>query len=210
MRPISIGQYRDGKADRYETLDILTAAFRDDPAVRSLYPTDLEYARYFPGFVLAFGGRAFEAGTIDLDAERNAAAVWFAPGVTPDEAAVMNHLELSVPKKRLAPFTAGLTRLGELRPIEPHWYLPWMGVLPEAQGMGVGSALLDAGLARADADGHPVYLEATSRRSAALYARHGFDLRSTVSLPDFPEILGMWRRPESQAAAASTRTRLIA
>ena len=62
-----------------------------------------------------------------------------------------------------------------LHPTEPHWYLPWMGVVPEAQGMGIGGALLHEGLARADADRLPVYLEATTRRSAAFYARHGFE-----------------------------------
>ena len=179
--------------DRYETLEILIAAFRDDPAVRSLYPTDIEYVRFFPGFMMAFGGRAFDAGTVDLDADGHAAALWFPPGIEPDGDAIMNHLDVSIPKKRLAPLAIGMEMQASLHPSEPHWYLPWMGVVPEAQGMGIGGSLLREGLARADADRLPVYLEATTRRSAAFYARHGFETKATVDLPGYPEIVTMWR-----------------
>jgi ribosomal protein S18 acetylase RimI-like enzyme len=179
--------------DRYETVEILIAALRDDPAVRSLYPTDIEYVRFFPGFLMALGGRAFEAGTVDCDDEGHAAALWFPPGIEPDSDAIMNHLDVSIPKKRLAPLAIGMEKQTSLHPSEPHWYLPWMGVVPEAQGMGIGGALLREGLARADADRLPVYLEATTRRSAAFYMRHGFEIMATVDLPGYPEIIAMWR-----------------
>lgn len=179
--------------DRDEAVEILVAAFRDDPAVRSLYPTDIEYVRFFPGFALAFGGRAFDAGTVDLDADGHAAALWFPPGIEPDGDAIMNYLAASVPKKRLGPLAAGMEMQAGLHPSEPHWYLPWMGVMPEAQGMGIGGALLREGLARADADRLPVYLEATTRRSADFYSRHGFATKATISLPGYPEIVCMWR-----------------
>jgi ribosomal protein S18 acetylase RimI-like enzyme len=179
--------------DRDEAVEILIAAFRDDPAIRSLYPTDIEYVRFFPGFAMAFGGRAFTAGTVDLDADGHAVALWFPPGIAPDRDAVMNHLARSTPKSRLNLLAAALEMRAGLHPSEPHWYLPWMGVMPEAQGMGIGSALLREGLARADADRLPVYLEATTRRSAAFYARHGFETKTTIRPPDHPEVISMWR-----------------
>jgi ribosomal protein S18 acetylase RimI-like enzyme len=193
--PASLAVVRTEPSDagRHEVVATLLAAFRDDPAVRSLYPTDLDYVRYFPGFLLAFGGRAFEEGTVDEDADGHAAALWFPPGIEPDGEAVMNHLGASIAAKRLDPFAAGMEVQASLHPSEPHWYLPWMGVVPEAQGMGIGSALLREGLARADADRLPVYLEATSRRSAAFYARHGFEAKATVSVPNYPAIFTMWR-----------------
>lgn len=179
--------------DRDEAVEILIAAFRDDPAVRRLYPTDMEYVRYFPGFALAFGGRAFDAGTVDLDAEGHAAALWFPPGIEPDRDAIMHHLAASLPKQRLNLLAPGFEMQAALHPSEPHWYLPWMGVVPEAQGMGIGGALLREGLARADADRLPVYVEARPNRSAAFYARHGFETRTTVDRPGYPEIVCMWR-----------------
>jgi ribosomal protein S18 acetylase RimI-like enzyme len=181
------------EVDRHEVIATLVAAFRDDPAVRSLYPTDLEYVRFFPGLLMAFGGRAFKAGTVDQDAERLGAALWFPPGVEPDRDAITNHLNVSISRKRLAPLAIGLETQVALHPEQPHWYLPWIGVVPEAQGMGIGGALLRQGLARADADRMPVYAEATTRRAAAFYARHGFEEKATIDLPGYPEIVTMWR-----------------
>jgi ribosomal protein S18 acetylase RimI-like enzyme len=181
------------EVDRHEVIATLVAAFRDDPAVRSLYPTDLEYVRFFPGLLMAFGGRAFKEGTVDQDVQGVAAALWFPPEVEPDGDAILNHLNVSIPKKRLAPLAIGMEMQGALHPEEPHWYLPWMGVVPEAQGMGIGAALLRDGLARADAERMPVYTEVTNRRAAVFYARHGFETKSTIDLPGYPEIVTMWR-----------------
>ncbi len=41
---------------------------------------------------------------------------------------------------------------------EPHWVLENMMVAKESQGLGVGSALLQWGLEKADAEGLPVFL----------------------------------------------------
>jgi GNAT superfamily N-acetyltransferase len=179
--------------DRLETVEILLAAFRDDPAARSLYPTDLDYVRFYPGFVVAFGGCAFGAGCVDADPGGHGAALWLPPGVEPDADAVMDHMTASIPPGRLSRLAAGFARQAGLRPAEPHWYLPWIGVVPEAQGMGIGSALLRDGLARADAERMPVYLEATTRRSASFFARHGFEAKTPIDLPAYPEIVPMWR-----------------
>jgi uncharacterized protein YjiS (DUF1127 family) len=105
----------------------------------------------------------------------------------------MAHLEATLAAERLAALAPGMEAQERLHPSTPHWYLPWIGVRPEARGRGVGSALLARGLARADAEGAPVYLEATSRRNAALYLRHGFEVRTILTMPGYPEIIAMWR-----------------
>ena len=69
-------------------------------------------------------------------------------------------------------------------------------VRPEAQGLGLGGTLLAGGLAWADAEGIPAYLEATNRRNAAFYARYGFEVVGVVKAPEYPEIIGMWRMPK--------------
>ena len=140
----------------------------------------------FPASCSLSGDFAFDFGDVDQDAEGLAAALWFPPGIQPDSDPILNHLKLSVPAKRLDPIAIGIELQGSLHPSEPHWYLPWMGVVPEAQGMGIGAALLRKGLARADADRLPVYLEATSRRSAAFYARHGFEMKALVEIAELP------------------------
>ena len=66
--------------------------------------------------------------------------------------------------------------MDEQHPHDPHEYLWFVGVVPAAQGRGLGSALMAPVLERADRAGHPAYLEATSARNKALYERHGFRL----------------------------------
>jgi ribosomal protein S18 acetylase RimI-like enzyme len=174
-----------------DALDILVAAFEDDHAVRCLYPDPDAYRAHFPGFALALGGRAFDGGLVDVD--DGGAALWLAPGQEVDGAALGAYLEATVPAERREALAAGMELQGSFHPEEPHWYLPWIGVRPEAQGRGLGAALLRRGLARADRDGLPAYLEATNRRNAALYARHGFEALGTVNAPGYPEIIPMWR-----------------
>jgi ribosomal protein S18 acetylase RimI-like enzyme len=184
---------------RAETIAILVAAFEGDAAARSLYPGDADYGRHFPEFMMAFGGRAFDSGVVDCDPAGLGAALWFPPGLEPDGKTILAALEASIPPERLRVLAAGFEIQASLHLHEPHWYLPWIGVRPEAQGAGLGSALLRRGLARADADGLPAYLEATNRRNAALYARHGFEVAGVVEAPDYPEIIAMWRPARSAA-----------
>ena len=49
-----------------------------------------------------------------------------------------------------------------------------IGVHPDTQGQGLGSTLMRPTLDRCDREGLPAYIEASNERSAALYARLGF------------------------------------
>jgi GNAT superfamily N-acetyltransferase len=78
---------------------------------------------------------------------------------------------------------------------EPHLYVPYVGVAPEAQGAGLGTSLLGTTVERADARGLPTYLEATSERNAALYARLGFEHLGAFTVLDSPPLWPMRRPP---------------
>jgi ribosomal protein S18 acetylase RimI-like enzyme len=81
-----------------------------------------------------------------------------------------------------------------LHPKDPHWYLWVLMADPKFQGRGVGSALIDDGLARIDAEGVGAYLETNNERNIAFYQRFGFALRSTVQpVSDGPPLFAMWR-----------------
>ena len=69
------------------------------------------------------------------------------------------HLAALVGVRRVPDVVRYLGEVAHSRPEEPHWYLSMLGTDPVARGTGVGSRLLRTGLARADADGVPVYLE---------------------------------------------------
>lgn len=186
MTPQIVAADPTGRAGALETL---VEAFEGDPACRSFWPELAAFRRHFPRFVELFGGPA----QADRTADSAGAAFWLAPGVEPDPEPLMAHLEATLPADRKAALLAGLEIQASLHPHEPHWYLPFIGVRAEAQGRGIGAALLAHGLARADRNGLPVYLEATSRRSVPLYRRFGFGTIGVVESPGYPEIFAMWR-----------------
>lgn len=79
--------------------------------------------------------------------------------------------------------------------VEPHFYLRIVGVRTALQGKGVGSALMQPTLQRADSAGLPAYIEASTERSAALYERLGFVHIDVLELPDGGPPLWRMRRP---------------
>jgi ribosomal protein S18 acetylase RimI-like enzyme len=78
----------------------------------------------------------------------------------------------------------------------PHWYLSGIGVEPERQGRGIGSALMRAGLARADAAGEHAVLITHSPDNLPFYERHGFTVVVEEDIPGGgPPAWAMARKP---------------
>jgi GNAT superfamily N-acetyltransferase len=76
------------------------------------------------------------------------------------------------------------------------WYLGVLGVSPHRQGRGIGSGLLQKGLAECDRSHLGAYLETVSESTVSLYQRHGFKLRSELKISAGPKIWTMWREPQ--------------
>ncbi len=173
-------------ADVPAAIQVLAAAFADDPLARWLLPGD----RYATHACAVFGSAAeasAEHGELAVAADGSAAAVWL-----PRSAGAPARAEEPPPFERLGTFlelTAARRRAGAA-----HLYLVFLGVVPGMQGRGLGGALLRERLATADTEGLPAYLEASSPGSKALYERHGFrSVGDPVRLPDGPDIWPMWR-----------------
>ncbi|MEV0248472.1 GNAT family N-acetyltransferase [Nocardia sp. NPDC050712] len=98
------------------------------------------------------------------------------------------------PMRRLRALTAILE---QTHPAEyPHRYLQVIATLPQHRGKGAGAAIVsERAKAAADA-GLPAYLEASTERSARLYARCGFVIEGDpIQLPeDGPLLRPMWFR----------------
>jgi ribosomal protein S18 acetylase RimI-like enzyme len=184
---------------------LLTLAFAADPPSRWIYPGGRQYLNYWPEFVVAFAGAAFEHGTAfwasDETGQQAGAALWLPPGAHADEEALISLLERSIaPQVRAAAF-AMFEAMGSYHPDEPHWYLPLIGVDPRRHGRGYGSALLRHALALCDRDGAPAYLEATSSASKRLYERHGFQALGVIQIGSAPPIWPMLRRARAARGA---------
>ena len=82
---------------------------------------------------------------------------------------------------------------------QPHWYLATLGTHPDWQGAGIGAALMERVLSRADAESLPAYLESSKESNIAYYRRYGFEVKGELNLPNGgPTIWPMWRDPQKR------------
>jgi GNAT superfamily N-acetyltransferase len=77
----------------------------------------------------------------------------------------------------------------------PHWRLEAVGVLPAAQGRGLGRRLVEPVLGRCDAERRLAALETSSADNVRLYRRLGFDVHHELEVPAGPHVWLMRRAP---------------
>ena len=200
----SAGEIRKASTEDAPRLaDALASAFQDDPGWSHLLPDASDRTRRLRLFFeTELPGVALPHGLVWTTEEVVGAAVWMPPDAwrvpvtaTVREAPPMvrvfgRHLPLAL--------RARLRMEGKHPRKPPHWYLVFMGVVPEWQGRGLGTALMLPGLQALDAASMPAYLEASTPRSRALYARNGFAVTGEFKLPSGgPPLWQMWREPTS-------------
>jgi GNAT superfamily N-acetyltransferase len=186
--------------DRGGVVAALAAAFADDPVFAWIEPdrTSLHAALpvLFDGWATMFARH--DASAIARVAGAGVgAALWAPPGAvfTEEDGTALDDGVAALAPDAADRLATCLDLFGAHHPEEPAWYLGFLGVVPDHQGTGVGSALLRQVLHRCDERGDAAYLEATSPRNRALYERHGFRMRDEIDLPDGPTAYAMWRRP---------------
>ncbi|MBX4175111.1 GNAT family N-acetyltransferase [Streptomyces geysiriensis] len=197
-----------GEDDRDTVVRLLDEAFQDDPVSGWVFPGEEYRRRTHHRLMGAFTDIVLADGWIDLTEDGAACALWLSvPGEEdtpeePDEASAEDAEDVPAqvreavdPDNERVESIARLTE--DIHPSGPaHAYLWMIGVAPERQGEGLGTALIASVLDRCDRDGLPAYLEASSERSKGLYERLGFACTGRVlHLPDGPRMWPMWREP---------------
>ena len=173
---------------------IITLAFSADPMARWSLPRPDTYLAVMPAVVLAFGGRAFEQQTAYVADEGRGAALWLPPGVEPDGETLTDLMQRHAPADVLPDLMGVFEQMGRYHPVEPHWYLPLIGVDPACQGQGHGSALMRHALEQCDAQRLPAYLESSNPRNVPLYLRHGFEIMGSIQVGSSPPLTPMLRK----------------
>jgi ribosomal protein S18 acetylase RimI-like enzyme len=200
------GEFRTIRKARPDELDrvaaILARAFYDDPVMGWAMPDDgrrremLE--RSFGLYLRKLWFRQDECYTTSGLA---GAIVWELPGRW--KAGPLDQLRLlpamaRIFGRRLPRILKALAVIEANHPADPHYYLPLVGVDPEWQGRGLGTALMRPMLDRCDEENMPAYLEASSARNRALYERHGFQVTEEFTPgPGSPPLWRMWRPPNN-------------
>ncbi|MCP2323764.1 ribosomal protein S18 acetylase RimI-like enzyme [Hamadaea flava] len=133
--------------------------------------------------------------------DRQALTIWSPPGDWKLPTPAMVRAAPSIARAAGVRLPRLLGRLGDVEKHHDkqppgHWYLEFIATASAAQGSGLGSALLQAGLDRFDADGVPVYLESSNPRNLPFYERHGFEVTGNLPVSAGPEQWTLWRKPQ--------------
>jgi GNAT superfamily N-acetyltransferase len=215
LRADAAGAIRKASAEDVPRLaDALARAFHDDPGWSHLLPHPgdrTERLRLF--FETELRGLGMPHGLVWTTDEVVGAAAWAPPDAW--RVPVATTVRELPPMARvfgnrlLLAFRSRLRMEGRHPRKPPHWYLAFMGVVPEWQGRGLGTALMRPVLESLDAAGIPAYLESSSTRSRALYQRNGFAVTGEFNLPsDGPPLWQMWREPQAPDQDRRTATQL--
>ena len=81
-------------------------------------------------------------------------------------------------------------------PLEQHWHLGPVGVLPSHQGKGIGTKLLSRFCQEVDACLSPAYIETDTDKNERFYKRFGFEVVKETEIFDVKNRY-MWRPPVS-------------
>jgi ribosomal protein S18 acetylase RimI-like enzyme len=188
------------EADVPELSKMLARAFYDDPVATWAWRSDPLRLHALEQFQAVRIRQLLDGEGVWCNEERSCAALWAAPGRW--RASIRETVELlpSFMRPRLfvrMPLVAlGWMDLERKHPAKPeHWYLAVLGTEPEAQGRGLGSAVLTRMLQQCDSDGIGAFLESSKESNIDYYARHGFRVVNEVRLLKGPKMWKMWRDP---------------
>jgi ribosomal protein S18 acetylase RimI-like enzyme len=202
-----MGDVRKATRDDIEACTrVLALAFQDDPGTINFEPDDERRRHILPPFFRSFVAAALdEDGDILVTGEPvMGVASWFGPdrhGPSPDAMGANGFgdvLGLAGPEsaERLVAMIGEIERQHTLLTDSPHFRLEFYGVVPERQGTGLGSALIDHGHARADEVGLPTYLETMSERNVDFYRHRGYGVVGEFTVGDATRAWGMIRQPQ--------------
>ncbi len=184
--------------DRARLAAVLARAFDDDPVMSWFFPdATRRTARNRRFFAMRLRQLMPHDETYTVEGELGA-ALWAPPDrwrLGTLDSVRMGIVLLPALGRRAGLITRGVDKIERSHPPTPHYYLAVLGTDPDAQGRGVGSALMRPVLEVCDRDRIPAYLESSKERNIDFYARHGFRVTGEVRMPKGPPVWPMWRDP---------------
>lgn len=164
---------------------LLAGAFVDDAIMRWTAPVDgrEEVVR---AFFAGFDARTAANGWLWTADDGRGVALWVPPGTGTEFDELTFDLGDEV-RRLLGEASGRYDSFWEWaegkRPAERHWYLDHIAVEPGARGAGVGTALVEHGLALARADGAPAFLCTSRPANVGYYERRGFAVAEAADAP---------------------------
>jgi ribosomal protein S18 acetylase RimI-like enzyme len=191
---------RARQADVIPLAKLFAAAFLADPVMDWIArpgaerPQGLE--RFFH-WLLAV--RAIPFSEVWMADEASVCAAWLPPDAPASPGGLLEQISLLPMFIRLCGFSrllrgqAMADAMEKNHPHARHYYLAFIAVAPQFQGMGLGSALMQATLKSVDASGVRAYLDNSNPKNTRLYERCGFVTQKNIAPAAAPPLVGMWR-----------------
>lgn len=202
-------------SDEPEVGRLLARAFADDPIFVFVEPARAPRLEFLERFMAALTLRSrLYATALRTAPELAGVSLWKGPDLremTPEQLAetgldrIDDWLTAAAAARFESLFDAVEATLDADVP-GPRWYLGVLGVVPERQGRGLGSRLLQPILEQADRDCLPVTLETAQPRNLPLYQRHGFRILRELPpvAPGAPVVWTMRRPPSTTPGTADS------
>lgn len=177
-----------------ETGEMLARAFHDDPPSVWLFPDEEKRRRALRDNSIVATRYGLQYGEVySTPGASDGAAIWLTaddpmPSIRRMLRVGFGHVVSSPFRFGFGVFSRFLAMLDQMEKLHKrdvparHWYLMTLGVDPARQGQGVGSTLIQPGLARADRDRVACYLETAKEINVKFYRKHGFEVVREVEL----------------------------
>lgn len=186
--------------------ELLANTFFDYPRFTSYFPNPNRRARFLPWYFRNILRTALRFGEVYTTPDISGVILIIPPGKT--KISILEYIQNGF---LLTPFALGFknyyrsmkcedfvdkTRI-ELLNSRPHYYLWTLAVDVEKKAKGIGSALLQLAIDKANAQKLPIYLETHKEINVGYYIKHGFKLVHNACIPKIQlPIWCMLREPD--------------
>lgn len=189
--------------------EVLAASFFDYPMFTFYFPDPKRRTRYLPWYFRNVLNCALRYGEVYTNPEISGVIFTLPPGHT--KITLWEYIQNGF---LLTPFLLGFRNYKQSMECEdfvgdtqerlmqgrPHFYLWGLAVEPGQKARGIGMALMQPVLAKADAQKMPLYLETHDESNVGYYQKYGFGLIHAVEIPKYK--LPIWCMLREPAAAA--------
>ena len=170
-------------AHRQLVIDILSASFDDNKSINSIVRQDSKRQQRIRYLMAYCFDVCLKSGVVYISDDKKACALILLPELkkvrfTKNISLILNCIGIGNAYKVMKREKL----LKSHHPVEPFYYLWFIGVLPDFQDKGIGSRCIEEVLRINDKHKRPIYLETSVLRNIPWYEKYGFKVFHEVKL----------------------------